>query len=330
MLSVMKSALILLVPFDDYRGLPGAKNKVPFQKWYGCLGEIRSLIPSGCQILVLTATASKTTKQQIFHTLHLSDKDIKMIEESPDRTNLFYATLYLDKNDSIELSFASLINEVKNFKVQTERTLIYCQTRKQCSVLFRVFEVYLGKHLYHGDTSPRNRIVEMYHAGTPASVKDHISKSMALDDGHLRVLICTVAFGMGVNCKKVRRVVHFGPSKSVEMYIQECGRAGRDGLASTCVLLYNGLLSTHCDTDMKQYLQVEQCRRRWLMAQFGSQTSTANLAQNSHECCFALVSANAEMRTVGNFGALVKTELTCLAYQWALPKMTTKWKLFEP
>ena len=48
----------------------------------------------------------------------------------------------------------------------------------------------------------------MYHAGTPASVKDHISKSMALDKGNVRVLICTVAFGMGVNFKKVRRVIH--------------------------------------------------------------------------------------------------------------------------
>ena len=37
-------------------------------------------------------------------------------------------------------------------------------------------------------------------------------------------LICSVAFGMGVNCKKVRRVIHFGPSKSVELYVQECGR----------------------------------------------------------------------------------------------------------
>ena len=94
----------------------------------------------------------------------------------------------------------------------------------------------------------------MYHAGTPASVKEHISQAMATDDRRIRVLICTVAFGMGVNCKSVRRVIHFGPSKSVQLYIQESGHAGRDSLQSTCILLYNGLLSANCDNDMKQYV----------------------------------------------------------------------------
>jgi len=55
--------------------------------------------------------------------------------------------------------------------------------------------------MYHSDVSPKNWIVEMYHAVTPASVMDHISKSMASDDGHVHVLTSTVAFGMGVTCK---------------------------------------------------------------------------------------------------------------------------------
>ena len=126
----------------------------------------------------------------------------------------------------------------------------------------------------------------MYLARSPASVKDLISKSMALDERNVCVLICTVAFGFRVNCK-VRLVIHFGPSKSVELYVQECGRADRYGLPSSCVLLYNGLLSSHCDADMKEYLQIEQCHRRWPMVKFGSEESSGSSDPNatSHYCC---------------------------------------------
>lgn len=233
--------------------------------------------------MVLTATATKVTKQQILTTLQLSSSEIKFVEQSPDRPNLFYVAHYLDKNESMETAFSSLIHELKLMGTKTPRTLIYCQTRKQCAVIFRVFEVYLGKQMYHESISTRNRIIEMYHAGTPASVKEHISQAMATDDGKIRVLICTVAFGMGVNCKSVRRVIHFGPSKSVELYIQESGRAGRDSLQSTCILLYNGVLSANCENDMKQYVQIQQCRRKWLMEHFGCQSNHVNY--NTHKCC---------------------------------------------
>ena len=153
-------------------------------------------------------------------------------------------------------------HRVENYGNKYTKNSDYCQTRKQCSVLFRVFEVFLGQSIFHGNTSKlQYRIVEMYHAGTTSRVKEHIVEKMAYGEGHLRVLISTIAFGMGVNCKQVRRVIHFGPSKSVEMYVQECGRAGRDGLLNTCVLLHNGLLSSHSDKDMKNYISSCDCRR---------------------------------------------------------------------
>lgn len=64
-------------------------------------------------------------------------------------------------------------------------------------------------------------------------MKNHISENMASDEGHIRVLVSTIAFGMGVNCKQVRRVVHsFGPSKTAKSYVEEYGRDGREGLPS--------------------------------------------------------------------------------------------------
>ena len=69
------------------RGLSGSK-KVPFRKWYGCLGELRSLIPTAIRLVILTATATKATKGEILNTLYLSGEDIKFIEQSPDRPNI--------------------------------------------------------------------------------------------------------------------------------------------------------------------------------------------------------------------------------------------------
>ena len=217
----------------------------------------------------MTATATKATKTEILSTLHLSEDDVKFVEQSLDRPNLKYSVQYLDKNEPLQASFSTVIADLKSLGSNAPRTLIYCQTRKQCSVLFRVFEVFLGQSMFNGTSKPQNRIVEMYHAGTPPRVKEHIIVNMACDEGHIQVLISTVAFGMGFNCKKVRRVIHFGPSKSVEMYVQECGRAGRDGLSSTCVLLQNGLLSAHCDRDMKNYISNIECRRKMLIEHFG-------------------------------------------------------------
>lgn len=73
----------------------------------------------------------------------------------------------------------------------------------------------MGEGIYHSHVSPKNRIVQMYHAGTPKLAKEHISEDMAREDGHIRLLISTVAFGMGIDCKAVRRVIHFGPPKTI-------------------------------------------------------------------------------------------------------------------
>ena len=177
------------------RGLPGNKgsNEVPFRKWYGCLGELQSFFPQQCKLMILTATATKDTKEQILSALHLTAEDGYFIEQSPDRENIQYSVQYLEKNEPMETAFASMIQDLKHYTVNSPRTLIYCQTRKQCSIIYRIFEVYLGKQLYLGECLPKNRLVDMYHAGTPPLAKEHITKNLADENGHLRILVCVAA-----------------------------------------------------------------------------------------------------------------------------------------
>jgi ATP-dependent DNA helicase RecQ len=67
----------------------------------------------------------------------------------------------------------------------------------------------------------------MFHSGTPKSTKELILDNTAKANGHIQIIICTIAFvGMGIDCKGVRRVIHFGPSSNIESYVQQCGRPG--------------------------------------------------------------------------------------------------------
>ena len=76
------------------------------------------------------------------------------------------------------------------------------------------------------EVSPHHQLVEMFHAGSPKSVKEHVLLEIGKEDSCLRILICTIAFGMGIDCKGVHCVIHFGPSKTIKSYLQECGRDG--------------------------------------------------------------------------------------------------------
>jgi len=125
-------------------------------------------------------------------------------------------------------------------------------------------------------------MVEMYHEGNPTAVKNHIVENLSYDDGHICCLITIDAFGMGVSCKKVCKIDHMGPAKNLECYVQESGRGGKDGMPAVCILLYNGILSNHCDQDIKDYCKTNQCRRNTLFAPFGERPKDVI---PKHNCC---------------------------------------------
>ena len=93
----------------------------------------------------------------------------------------------------------------------------------------------LGNKVYEDPTKPdpMKVVLEMLHACTPVANKQNILDPFQKENGRIKILVATIAFGMGVDCKKVSRTIHFGPAKNVESYMQESGRAGRDGSPST-------------------------------------------------------------------------------------------------
>ena len=111
-------------------------------------------------------------------------------------------------------------------------------------------------------------MVDMYTACTPSIVKQTILNSFVKKEGKLRVIICTVAFGMGVDCASVLHVIHWGPPADTESYIQETGCAGRDSITSYASLYYSKteIAYNYIEDSIKKYCRnkhkhIKRCNR---------------------------------------------------------------------
>ena len=123
----------------------------------------------------------------------------------------------------------------------------------------------------------------MYHSTTEDSVKKHVLDSFSRASGDIRVLFCTIAFGMGVNCENLTRMYHFGPSEGLDDYVQESGRGGRGGEQCHAVLVkYRGCTRHKVNQEMKSYMENgRDCRRLQLLKPFGV---TPTLVAKPHMC----------------------------------------------
>ena len=205
----------------------GNHERAAFRKWYSRLNELRS-ITEGIPFMTLTATATTSTKRKIFDLLEM--KKPYEVVASPDRGIVSFVVQKMENDCSLIDHFQCIISEIQLKGKHSMRTIIYFQTILQCSMVYNLLANKLGNDMYlSNDQKPQERLMEMMHSQTASNVKDHVLHQFSQRGGHLRVLVATIAFGMGVNCQGVRRVIHFGPSKTIEAYIQESGRCGRDG-----------------------------------------------------------------------------------------------------
>ena len=102
---------------------------------------------------------------------------------------------------------------------------------------------------------PTKRGVEMFHSGIDDLNRDHILESMGEPNGSVRVLIATIAYGTGINCKNVKTVLHYSYSYNLETYLQGSGRVGRSN-HEMCksVILCSSLTIKHCSEEIKSLM----------------------------------------------------------------------------
>ena len=131
------------------------KECIPFRKWYGNLSELVSLVPSNLKFLILTATATQSTTDCIFNSVHIPIKKVYTVKSSPNCNNLKYSLQHVDNNVPLEFVFQGIIDHVLQNGVTTAHTLIYCQTRKHCALIFRLFQIHLGTIYITALTDPK-------------------------------------------------------------------------------------------------------------------------------------------------------------------------------
>jgi ATP-dependent DNA helicase RecQ len=184
-----------------------------FRPEYRKLSQLRNEFPH-VPVMALTATATPRVRADIVQQLKLTSAHV--YQASFHRPNLRYGVLA--KQDAFAMTLTAIGRH------PGASGIVYCQSRKTVE---RVAE---NLNLNGIRALP-------YHAGLEDSVKKSHQERFIRDD--VEVMVATVAFGMGIDKPNVRFVIHYDLPKSLEHYYQETGRAGRDGLASDCLLLFS-------------------------------------------------------------------------------------------
>ena len=233
-----------------------------FRPEYLVLGKLIESFPE-VPVIALTATADELTKNDIISKLGLGA--YKVYENSFNRPNIWY---YVKAKNN---SYHEIVTYLKAH--QSDTGIIYCLSRAATERL-------------SADLKKDGFNAEAYHAGLEKNIRDDRQSKFQKDE--IKIIVATIAFGLGINKSNVRYVIHADLPKNMEGYYQETGRAGRDGLHSEAILFYGAgdvmKLKSFAKVEgneaqtkvmlqkldkMSRFCEVKTCRRKYILNYFG-------------------------------------------------------------
>ncbi|PFC07061.1 DNA helicase RecQ [Bacillus cereus] len=236
-----------------------------FRPSYLHIHRILDYLPEKPLVLALTATATPQVRDDICNTLEINQENTIMT--TFERENLSFSVI---KGQDRNAYLADYIRQN-----QKESGIIYAATRKVVDQLYE-------------DLMKAGVSVSKYHAGMSDSDRNEQQELFLRDE--VSVMVATSAFGMGIDKSNIRYVIHYQLPKNMESYYQEAGRAGRDGLDSTCILLYSSQdvqvqrflidqstgesrFSNELEKlqNMTDYCHTEQCLQSFILQYFGEE-----------------------------------------------------------
>ena len=242
------------------------------------IGELRSLVLKVVNMMALTATASFNTRKIIQDSLCMHD--FSAIVKIPNRLNIKYM---LTSKCSYAEAFDTLIESIIQNGMKAKKSIIFCSSYNDAVSVLEYIASKLGEHDLEGNTV----VCDIFTASSHIDDKERILREFTERNSYLCIIVATSAFGMGIDAPDIYHVLHWGPPKTIEEYVQESGRGGRDGKHAIATMFYarcdiggahppSPLVISYCNNKTT-------CRRELLMAVFD--VTACNKPSPIHLCC---------------------------------------------